>query len=105
MYARIVLAVASGRKLIKSPASAVASDDVDRSGKLYISFETISVSPPTERANNEVSSNIGSRISRKLYDSKTSRADCSNQFHKVESGGRMSRVPLIARNCFCSVTK
>jgi hypothetical protein len=58
----MVLAVASGRRLIKSPGSVAASADADRSGKLYISFETISVSPPTDLAKSDVSSKIGSRI-------------------------------------------
>ncbi len=65
IYARIVLAVASGRKLIKS-GTAAASAELERSSKVYISFDTMSVSPPTERANSDVSSKIGNRISRKL---------------------------------------
>ena len=68
MYARIVLAVASGRNEIKSPGSGAAPSaaELDRSANVYISFETMSVSPPTERANSDVSSKIGRRISRKL---------------------------------------
>src|SRR6202047_464135 len=62
----------------------------------------MSVSAPTDRAKSSVSSKIGGGISRKLYDSKTSRAVRSNLFHSDESGGRMSRVPLMARNCFFS---
>jgi len=37
-----------------------------RSSQVYISFETMSVSSPTPRANSEVSSKIGVRISPKL---------------------------------------
>src|SRR6185437_2089339 len=66
--------------------------------KEYISFFTTSVSAPIDLANSSVSSKIGVRISAKLYTSITPRAVFSNQFHSAESGGRISLVPLMARN-------
>ncbi len=87
MYARTTDAVASGRKLI---------DDSSRSSNEYISLETISVSRPTERANSSVGSKIGSRISPYPYVRNTSRAACSTRFHNADSGGRISRTPLMA---------
>ena len=53
--ARTIPAVASGRS-VKDPPS--------RSSKVYISFETMSVSCPMLRANSSVGSKIGVRISR-----------------------------------------
>ena len=55
MYARTTDAVASGRKLI--------DDSESRSSNEYISFDTMSVPAPIERANSSVGSKIGSRIS------------------------------------------
>ena len=69
-----------------------------RSINVYISFETTSVSKPIERANRSVSSKIGRRISPKPNVAKTSCAVCSTRFHSAVSGGRMSRVPLMAWN-------
>src|SRR5215471_15467838 len=89
MYARQTLAVASGRKLVELSS---------RSSKLYISFETMSVSPPTARANNSVGSKMGGRISPKPKVPKISRAVPSTRFHSAVSGGRRSRVPRIAWN-------
>ena len=55
MTARTIPAVASGRRVIDEPS---------RSSKVYISFETMSVSAPMPRANSSVSSKTGVRISR-----------------------------------------
>ena len=55
MTARTMPAVASGRRV---------SDEPSRSSKVYISFETMSVSVPMPRAKRSVSSNTGVRISR-----------------------------------------
>ena len=54
MQARMTDAVHSGRNV---------SDVPSRSSQVYISLETMSVSEPTPRANNSVSSKIGVRIS------------------------------------------
>ncbi len=53
--ARTIPAVASGRSVSERPS---------RSGKVYISFETMSVSAPIPRAKSSVPSNTGVRISR-----------------------------------------
>ena len=55
MTARTIPAVASGRRVSEPPS---------RSSKVYISFETMSVSCPMPRANSSVGSKIGVRISR-----------------------------------------
>ena len=52
---RTMPAVASGRSVSEPPS---------RSAKVYISFETMSVSAPMPRANSSVSSKTGVRISR-----------------------------------------
>jgi hypothetical protein len=56
----------------------------------------MSVSSPTPRANSEVSSKIGVRISPKLYRANTPRAVASIRFHNPVSGGNKSRVPRTA---------
>jgi hypothetical protein len=55
MAARTQLAVPSGRRLRLSPLL---------SGKLYISFSTMSVTSPMERLKSSVTSTRGVRISR-----------------------------------------
>src|ERR1700724_1190315 len=95
MYARTTDAVASGRNEI---------EDSSRSWKEYISLETTSVLAPIDRAKSSVCSKIGKRISAKPKVPNTSRAVCSTRFHSADSGGRISRTPLMAWNClalFC----
>ena len=55
MTARTMPAVASGRSVSEPPS---------RSAKVYISFETMSVSAPMPRAKSSVSSKTGVRTSR-----------------------------------------
>ena len=55
MTARTMPAVASGRSV---------NDEPSRSSKVYISFDTMSVSAPMPRAKSWVSSKIGVRTSR-----------------------------------------
>src|SRR5262249_34811725 len=91
MYARQTLAVASGRKEIISLADSSFADS-DDAAKVYISFETMSVSPPTARANNSVGSKIGGRISPKPKLPNTERAVFSAGFPRFVTGGRRARV-------------
>src|SRR5262245_56313115 len=86
MWARTTGAFPSGRNV---------NDFSSRSSKVYISLETISVSSPTPRANSSVLSKIGVRTSAKPYRSKISRAVFSTRVQSADSGGRISRVPLM----------
>ncbi len=95
MYARTTPAVFSGRSVSDCDFSLAARA---RSSHVYISFETMSVSSPTLRANSDVSSNTGVRISPKLYRANTRRAVSSIRFHSAVSEGSKSRVPRTAFN-------
>lgn len=81
-------AVASGRNVTSSPFL---------SGKVYISFSTISVSSPILRLKSSVRSIMGIRISLKPKSSNIDRAILSISCHTSTSPGRMSLNPLI--NC------
>src|SRR5579884_1272864 len=87
-----------------SPILGSNSNSSVRSGNVYISLETMSVSPPTARAKSSVGSKIGTRISPKPKVPKTARAVSSTRFHSSVSGGRRSRVPLMAWNLGLGLT-
>jgi hypothetical protein len=80
-------AVASGRSV---------SDVPSRSTNEYISFSTMSVVSPIERAKSSVRSTIGRPISSKPYRPKTRAAASSRRRHRRVSSGRTSRKPLTA---------
>src|SRR3990172_9473406 len=67
-----------------------------RSGKVYISFSTMSVVSPILLMKMSVGSMIGGLISWKPYTEKTSRASDSALCHRYTSGGRMSWTPFRA---------
>src|SRR5579871_1340819 len=79
-------------------ASAASCEAFGRDSNVYISLPTTSVSSPIERAKSSVDSKMGGRISPKWKVEKTSRAVCSTWFQSAVSGGRRSRVPLMAWN-------
>ncbi|GBU22730.1 hypothetical protein R80B4_02642 [Fibrobacteres bacterium R8-0-B4] len=84
--ARMTPAVASGRNDKERPL---------RSGKVYISFCTTSVSKPMEREKSSANSSTGVRNSIKPYRENTARAQSCMRVKTSLSGGNISANPLM----------
>ena len=79
--------MASGRSVRESPL---------RSGKVYISFPTISVSAPMERAKSSVRSEERQTDLAVAVEAEDLPGHRSTHCHRLVSGGNRSRMPRIA---------